>query len=66
MRLELEATRQALEERKVIDRAKRLLMKARGIGENEACALLRKTVMSQGRKIADVAEALVTAAGLLT
>jgi two-component system, response regulator / RNA-binding antiterminator len=66
MRLELAATRQALEERKVIDRAKGLLMKARGIGEEEAYALLRKTAMSQGRKIADVAEALVTAAGLLS
>ncbi|MBM9595829.1 ANTAR domain-containing response regulator [Roseitranquillus sediminis] len=66
MRAELEATKRALEERKVIDRAKGLLMKARGIGEDEAYALLRKTAMSQGRKIADVAEALVTAAGLLS
>ena len=65
MRTELEATKRALEERKVIDRAKGLLMKARGIDEDEAYALLRKTAMSQGRKIADVAEALVTAAGLL-
>ena len=65
MRTELEATKRALEERKVIDRAKGLLMKARGITEDEAYALLRKTAMSQGRKIADVAEALVTAAGLL-
>lgn len=66
MRTELEATKRALEERKVIDRAKGLLMKARGITEDEAYALLRKTAMSQGRKIADVAEALVTAAGLLS
>lgn len=66
MRAELAATRRALEERKVIDRAKGLLMKARGIGEDEAYSLLRKTAMSQGRKIADVAEALVTAAGLLS
>jgi response regulator NasT len=49
----------------VIDRAKGLLMKAKGIDEDEAYALLRKTAMDQGRKVADVAEALVTAAGLL-
>lgn len=65
MRLELAETRRALEERKVIDRAKGLLMKAKGIDEDAAYALLRKTAMDQGRKVADVAEALVTAAGLL-
>lgn len=66
MRTELAETRRALEERKVIDRAKGLLMKARGIGEDEAYALLRKTAMDQGRRVAEVAEALVTAAGLLS
>lgn len=65
MRTELAETRRALEERKVIDRAKGLLMKARGIDEDEAYALLRRTAMDQGRKVADVAEALVTAAALL-
>jgi len=65
MRNELAETRRALEERKVIDRAKGLLMKAKGIDEDAAYALLRKTAMDQGRKLVDVAEALVTAAGLL-
>lgn len=66
MRTELAETRRALEERKVIDRAKGLLMKARGIGEDEAYALLRRAAMDQGRRVADVAEALVTTAGLLS
>lgn len=66
MRAELAATKRALEERKVVDRAKGILMKARGIGEDEAYALLRKTAMDQGRKLVDVAAALVTAAGLLS
>lgn len=66
MRKELETTRRALEERKLIDRAKGILMKARGITEEEAYALLRKTAMDQGRKVAEVAGALVTAAGLLS
>jgi response regulator NasT len=62
---ELDRTKNALEERKVIDRAKGLLMKARGLDEDAAYALLRRTAMEKGRRVADVAEALVTAAGLL-
>ncbi|MEM9139304.1 MAG: ANTAR domain-containing protein [Pseudomonadota bacterium] len=65
MRVELETTKAALSERKVIDRAKGLLMKAKGLSEDEAYALLRKTAMDQSRKVADVARALVTAADLL-
>ncbi|ATG49871.1 ANTAR domain-containing response regulator [Celeribacter ethanolicus] len=65
MRTELAETKKALEERKVIDRAKGMLMRARGIGEDEAYALLRKAAMDQGKRVADVAQALVTAAGLL-
>ena len=65
MRTELATTKRALEERKVIDRAKGILMKAKRLTEEEAYALLRKAAMDQGRKVADVAEALVTAAGLL-
>ena len=66
MRSELEATKRALEERKLIDRAKGLLMKARGIDEDQAYSILRKAAMDQGKKVADIAEALVTAAGLLS
>ncbi|ETA49606.1 ANTAR domain-containing response regulator [Ponticoccus alexandrii] len=65
MRAELAEAKRALEERKVIDRAKGMIMRARGIGEDEAYALLRKSAMDQGRRVAEVAEALVTAAGLL-
>lgn len=65
MRSELLAVKSALAERKTIDRAKGLLMQARGISEDEAYALLRKTAMDQGRKVADVAQALVTASDLL-
>lgn len=65
MRSELAATKAALEERKLIDRAKGLLMRAKGIGEEEAYALLRKTAMDQGKRVADLAQALVTAADLL-
>ena len=66
MRAELAATRAALEERKTIDRAKAILMKARGIDEGAAYALLRKTAMDQNRRMAEIAQQLVMAAGLLT
>lgn len=66
MRTELETTKRALEERKVIDRAKGILMKSKGLSEDEAYAMLRKTAMDRGRRVSDVAEALVTAAGLLS
>ncbi len=65
LRAELDATKAALEERKLVDRAKGMLMKAKGIGEEEAYGLLRRTAMAQGRKVADVARALITAADLL-
>ncbi|MBQ1203887.1 MAG: ANTAR domain-containing protein [Loktanella sp.] len=66
MRAELVATKAALEDRKIIDRAKAILMKARGIDEEQAYALLRKTAMDQNRRLADIAQQLVMAAGLLT
>lgn len=66
LREELAETKRALEERKVIDQAKGLLMKARGISEDEAYGLLRKAAMDQGRKITEIAQSLVTAADLLS
>ena len=65
MRNELAATKAALEERKVIDRAKGLIMRAKGISEEQAYALLRKAAMDQGKRLPDVAQAIVTAAEIL-
>lgn len=65
MRAELAATRAALEERKIIDRAKAVLMRARGIDEDAAYGLLRKAAMDQGKRVGDIAQQLVMAAGLL-
>ena len=66
MQSELDAAKQALEDRKTIDRAKGFLMRQRGLSEDEAYGLMRKTAMDQGRKVIDVATALVTAADLLS
>ena len=65
MQDELEAARSELQGRKVIDKAKGILMKTRNISEDEAYALLRSTAMNQNRKIAEIAQSLVTAAELL-
>ena len=62
---DLDEARGKLAERDAIDRAKRILMDSRGIPEPEAYAELRRTAMNQGRRIADIAEALITAHKLL-
>ncbi|MDO6966623.1 ANTAR domain-containing response regulator [Rhizobium alvei] len=62
---ELAEARNALEERKVIERAKGILMKMRGLSEEDAFALLRQTAMNEKKKLADIAQSVVTAAGLL-
>lgn len=62
---ELADARTALEERKVIERAKGILMKMRGLSEEEAFALMRQTAMNEKKKLAEIAQSVVTAAGLL-
>jgi response regulator NasT len=65
MQAELEKAQNALEERKVIDRAKGILMRAKGLNEDEAYRLLRKSAMNENKKIADIAQSVVTVAELL-
>ncbi|MFD1330860.1 ANTAR domain-containing response regulator [Methylopila musalis] len=65
LRTELEQARSQLEERKVVDRAKGILMRSRNIGEEEAYGLLRKVAMNEKKKIAEIAQSVVTAAELL-
>lgn len=65
MQDDLREARGALADRKVIDRAKAILIATRGLAEPDAYALLRSTAMNQGRRIAEVAEALITASSLL-
>lgn len=65
LRQELAEAKTALEDRKVIDRAKTILMKQRNLSEADAYALLRKAAMNQNRRLADLAQSLITAASLL-
>ena len=60
MEAELETARRALNERKVIERAKGVLMQRLGMNEEEAFRTLRKTSMDQNRRLLDVAEATLS------
>ena len=62
---ELDRTKSALEERKVIDRAKGILMKLKGLNEEEAYVLLRSTAMREKKKIGEIAQSILTASELL-
>lgn len=65
LRQELAQTRTTLEERKLIDRAKGILMDRRGLSESEAYDLLRKKAMDSNRKLADIARTVLAAVDLL-
>jgi response regulator NasT len=65
LQAELDQARSALASREVVDKAKRILMKRRGIDEPAAYALLRNHAMQTNRRIAEVAEAIVTAENLM-
>jgi response regulator NasT len=62
---ELDEARNALADRKVLDRAKAILMHSRGLDEETAYGLMRKTAMNQHKRIAEVARAIITAAEVL-
>lgn len=62
---ELAEARSALADRATIDKAKAILMRSRGLDEPAAYALLRSHAMRSNRRIAEVAEAIVTAEALM-
>jgi two-component system, response regulator / RNA-binding antiterminator len=64
LRDELDRTRQALEERKLVDRAKGIIMKQRKVDEEAAFALLRKLAMENNMRLGEVAQSVITAAKL--
>ncbi|CAA2106942.1 nitrate regulatory protein [Variovorax paradoxus] len=62
---ELETVRASLNERKVVERAKGLLMAHRRLSEDEAHKMLRQTAMNQNRRLVDVAESMLAMADYL-
>ncbi|TSE27167.1 Nitrate regulatory protein [Tepidimonas thermarum] len=65
MSAELDAVRASLNERKLIERAKGLLMAHRHLSEDEAHRMLRETAMNQNKRMVDVAEAVLAMANVL-
>jgi response regulator NasT len=62
---ELARTKSALEDRKIIDRAKGILMKLKGLNEDEAYVLMRSTAMREKKKIGEIAQSILTASEIL-
>ncbi|MFH0133142.1 nitrate- and nitrite sensing domain-containing protein [Variovorax sp. VaC1] len=62
---ELETVRASLNERKIVERAKGLLMAHRRLSEEEAHKMLRQTAMNQNRRLVDVAESVLAMADYL-
>jgi response regulator NasT len=62
---ELANAKSELEQRKIIERAKGILMKIKGLSEEQAFALLRQTAMNEKKKMSDIAQSVITAAGML-
>ncbi|SFC06410.1 ANTAR domain-containing protein [Marinospirillum celere] len=62
---QLHEARQALEERKLVERAKGLLMQHRRVTEEQAYRQLRKTAMEQNRRLVEVAERVIGTVELL-
>lgn len=65
LRDELAKAKDSLEERKLVDRAKAILMQRQGMSENEAHQALRKLAMDQGKKLGEVAKNVISVLELL-
>lgn len=65
LRDELERARLALSERKIVERAKGILMREKGLTEESAYAVMRKAAMNEGKRVAEIAQAVLTATELL-
>lgn len=66
LKRELEETKSMLADRKIIDKAKGLLMEKKNLSEDAAYQFMRKTAMSRNAKLADVARMLIALEDLLT
>jgi len=65
LREELDEMKQALQERRIVERAKGIVMKQRGLGEAEAYKLLRTRAMQKGMRLADIALTIAEAEDLI-
>ncbi|MBX2848748.1 MAG: ANTAR domain-containing protein [Acidiferrobacterales bacterium] len=62
---ELQATKEKLSERKLIERAKGIIMKQKHLSEEEAYSQMRKSAMNQGQSMADLAKRIISVFDML-
>ena len=65
LQTELDQAKTALEDRKIIDRAKGILMKMKKLSEDDAYSLMRSTAMREKKKIVEIAQSIITASEML-
>ena len=65
LKIELAEANLKLSERKLVDRAKGLLMQSRGLSEDEAYHALRKLAMSKKMRLGEIAQQVIESAELL-
>ncbi|MDE1954000.1 MAG: ANTAR domain-containing protein [Betaproteobacteria bacterium] len=65
LRAELSAARLQLSERKLVERAKGIVMQRQGCSEEDAFSRMRKLAMEKGLKLSDVAQRILDTAGLI-
>lgn len=65
LREELDEARSQLEDRKLVDKAKGIVMRLKSLSEDEAYALMRRSAMNEKRKLVDIARSIITAAEVL-
>jgi two-component system, response regulator / RNA-binding antiterminator len=61
LRRERDEAQARLQDRKLVERAKGLLMKTRDLSEQDAYTMMRRTAMKQNRKLSDIAQSVITA-----
>jgi response regulator NasT len=66
LRKELKQTRDQLADRKIIDKAKGLLMKTKGLDEEQAYHTMRKMAMDQSKPLVEIAQNILSVMELLT
>jgi two-component system, response regulator / RNA-binding antiterminator len=65
LRRERDSARSQLAERKLVDRAKGILMRAKSLSEEEAYDRMRRAAMNEQKKLSEIAQSIVTAAEML-
>jgi len=65
LRAELAEVNLKLADRKLVERAKGILMKSRGVGEDEAYRMLRRMAMDRGKRLGEIAQQLIDIEKLL-